>query len=591
MDDHPGIPDDMKTWLTRTTLRDPEGWFVDALTGGRTSASGEVVNPSTALGLSAYFAAIRAISEDVGKVPLPVFKRGKGQDKERQTKHTTHILLNRSPNPDMSAMDWRQTITSHALSYGNGYSEIVRNKAGIAMRLWPLSPTSVKPERIDNDGTLVYRVTRNPGEKQVVLDQSQVFHLRGLGFDGILGYSIATLAKQSIGLGLATEKSGAAFFGNSSRPDGLLLAPEGKTIGKKGKENLKEAWEEAYGGAGNAHKTAVLEGGMKWQSISIPNEDAQWIETRQFNVSDIARWFRVPPHKLQDLLRGTFSNIEHQSIEYVTDTLSSWFKRWEGEIQRKLIPESEQSTTFAEHIAEGLLRGDINTRYTAYATARMNGWLSVNEIRALENMNSIGPEGDVYMAPLNMVPAEQFGEEPEPVVPALPPPPDNTNENGNENSNETISASLPQKLAETNLPLLTAAYERALRIEIDKVQRAAKNGGPQKLIGTFYAGELKNLQDSLDEAVSAYCGSVWAAMKGTPLTGEVHSVIRLRIVDMVNRHTDRSTTDITAAVELGDYEPMLEVWRGDRALTVARTEIADLAYFMAGMCGKREGGA
>ena len=622
MGENRGIPDDMKAWLCRSTLRNPDPWLVDAFTGGRTSASGEVVNPSTALGLSAYYAAIRAISEDVAKLPLPIFKRTDDRNKERDRKNPLTKLLNLAPNSDMSAMNWRTTMMSHALGWGNGYSEIVRT-GGRPTALWPLSPSSVTPERIatgvDENGRkefrLIYRVTRNPGEAQTILEQSEMFHLRGMGFDGIIGFSAAEIGRQSIGLGLATEKSGASFFGNSSRPDGILVTPDKKSLGKDGRKNLKEAWYETYGGAGKGHQTAVLEGGVTWQSISIPNEDAQWIETRQFNVEDMARLFRISPHKLQHLLRATFNNIEMLSIEYVTDTLCSWFRLWEQEISIKLIAEQDQDELFAEHVEAALLRGDMATQAVTFATGRNNGYLSVNEIRGLMNMNSIGPEGDVYLAPLNMVPADKFEDVSDPNVPVLPAPGDDTDNDEETTADRSLrllqaqeidrqrlrgmesryqthepvpSASLPQKLAETNLPLLTAAYERALRIEIDKAERASKNGGVGKWADEFYAKPFKNLAASLDEAVSAYCGSVWAAMRGTPMTGEIDSVIQLRIEGMEKRHLDRSIADCEAAADLGDSGPMLATWRGDRAATVARAEIADLAYFMSAMCGNRE---
>ncbi len=610
----PGIGADMKEWLCRSTLRNPDPWLVDAFTGGRTSASGEVVNPSTSLGLSAYFASIRAISEDEAKLPFPVFKRTGDRNKDRVQNHFVSRLLNDEPNPEMSGMQWREAMGGNAMGWGGGFSEIVRDGLGRAVELWPLSPDSVSIQR-QRTGfvngvpqfTLVYRVTRKPGDSPVILDQSSVFHLHGFGFDGITGYSVAQLAKQSIGLGLATEKSGASFFGNSSRPDGILVTPEGKNLKKNGRENLKKAWDATYGGAGKSHQTAVLEGGVKWQSISIPNEDAQWIETRQFNVEDIARWFRIPPHKIQHLLRSTFSNIEQQSIEYVTDTLMAWLVRWEKEVQRKLIPEDEKDTFFAEHIIEGLLRGDIDTRFKAYSTARQWGWFSVNDIRALENLNGIGEKGDVYLVPLNMQSATDALKPPttpsEPAVPSAGAEPSDdeptsldqaslkllvAEETRRQTREPVASASLPQKLAETNLPLLTAAYERALRIEIDKAERASKNGGVKRWADKFYLEPFNMLGNTLDEAVRAYCGSVWAAMKGTPLTAEVESVIRVRTEGMVERHLDRSIADVDAAFALEDFAPMLATWRGDRAATVARAEIADLAYFMSAMCGKRE---
>jgi HK97 family phage portal protein len=226
-----------------------------------------------------------------------------------------------------------------------------------------------------------------------------VLHIHGLGFDGLTGYSVAHLARESIGAALAAEKSGAALFGNSSRPDAVLEHPG--VMGDTAHKMLRKEWEAKYRGPENAHRLAILEEGITFKAISIPNKDAQWIEARQFMVSELCRWLRIPPHKVHDLTHGTYTNIQHQAIEYVVDTLQPWLIRWEQEIARKLIP--KRAPLFAEHLVDGLLRGDTEARFKAYRTAILSGWMSRNEARELENMNP--REGlDTFLEPLNTGP-------------------------------------------------------------------------------------------------------------------------------------------------------------------------------------------
>lgn len=401
-----------KFFEKRATLKDTYGWFVEHLLGGGgTTASGESVGPNTALTLSSYFAGVRAIAEDIGKIPLILYRRTDKRSKDRAISHPLYRLLHDQPNPDMSAMDFRACMTAHAINWGNAYAKIERNDMGQVLSLYPLEPSRISIKRT-TDGELVYVYSPESGG-QVRYEQRRVLHIRGLSSDGIQGYSIARLARESIGLGLAEQKSGGAFFGNAGRPSAILECPQ--PLNREDADKLREQWEAQYGGAAKAHKTAVLSGGITAKPFSISNEDAQFIESRQFTVEDMARWLRVPPHIIGHLLRSTFSNIAVQGIEYVVFCLLSWAVRWEQEIQRKLISRRERNV-FCEHLFDGLLRADIKTRYEVHAIRRQWGLASANDIHELENTNPIGTAGDVYLVPANMMNAERLLEMPNNVL-------------------------------------------------------------------------------------------------------------------------------------------------------------------------------
>jgi len=367
----------------RSTVRNPADWLHATLSGGDHTVSGETIGPDKALTLSSYFAAIRAISEDIGKLPLIVYKHLKPRGKARATGHPLYRLLHDEPNREMSSMSFRETLTMHAIGWGNGYAEIVRDDKGNPVALWPIDPNRVRIERGDGS-RIVYLVSAVNGN-EIKLESKDVFHLHGLGFDGLSGYSVAHLARESIGASLAAEKSGAALFGNNSQPAGVLEIPG--IVTAESRQALQDSWEARFKGAANAHKTAVLEQGLQFKALGVPNKDAQWIEMREFSVSELARWLRIPPHKIAHMRDATFSNIESQAREYVIDTLQPWLVRWEQEITRKLI--SDRKTVFAEHLVDGLLRGDTTIRFNAYQTAIASGWMSPNEARALENLNPV----------------------------------------------------------------------------------------------------------------------------------------------------------------------------------------------------------
>lgn len=391
------------------SLSAPPSWLEKSLIGGSDDEiAGVEITPNSALSISTYFACILVISEDVAKLPISIIRNLTDGKKERLNQHPVYRLLNVEPNPEMTPISFRAAIMSHILGWGNGYAEIVRLGNGRPAELWPMKPDRTAPLRLA-DGSIAYDYTRDNGNR-VRLPAENVLHIPGLGFDGIMGYSPVSLARQSLALSAAAEKYGASFFGNSSMPKGILEHP-GK-LGKQAGKNLRESWESNYRGPANANKVGILEEGMKFHAISVPPEDAQFLETRQFQVTEMCRWFRMAPHKIGDLSNAHFSNIEHSAIEHVTGCLHPWFVRWEQEIARKLFMGSERDL-YAAHNTAALLRGDLKSRYEAYAIGRQWGWHSVNDVLRKEDENPI-EEGDVYLVPDNMSNAKAIVKQTEP---------------------------------------------------------------------------------------------------------------------------------------------------------------------------------
>ena len=365
---------------------------------GMQTAAGPAVTPQSSLRTSAVYACVRIISESIASLPMPVFRR-QGRNKIKAIDHPLYRVLHDQANPEQTAMEFRELQLSHVLLWGNSYSEIEWNDAGQVAALWPLFPDKIRVQR-EADGQLWYYV-HVPGVGDQPLPWWRVHHIRGLSGDGVVGYSpIRVAALQAVGLALAAEEYGARFYGNGARPGGVLEHP-GK-LSTEAQSRLRQAWGEDVGGLSNAHRVKVLEEGMKYHPISVPPNEAQFLETRKYQVTDIARIFRVPPHMLADLERATFSNIEHQGLEFVIHTLRPWLVRIEQAISRDLMTEDEKRTYYAKHNVEGLLRGDTQARYQAYDTAIRNGILSPNEARDLEDLNP-RPGGDTYLQPLNMV--------------------------------------------------------------------------------------------------------------------------------------------------------------------------------------------
>ena len=375
------------------------------------SSSGKAVTERSAMQMTAVYSCVRILSEAVAGLPLHLYRYNDSGSKEKAVDHPLYRLLHDEPNPEMSSFVFRETLMTHLLLWGNAYAQIIRNGKGEIISLYPLMPNKMTVER-DESGHLYYSYQRSNDEAigesgRVILKPSDVLHIPGLGFDGLVGYSPIAMAKNAIGLAIATEEYGAKFFANGAAPSGVLEHP-GTLIDPS---KIREAWQSQFGGSQNSGKVAVLEEGMKYTPISISPEQAQFLETRKFQINEIARIFRVPPHMVGDLEKSSFSNIEQQSLEFVKYTLDPWVVRWEQSIMRSLLSPTEKSEYFVKFNLEGLLRGDYQSRMNGYAIGRQNGWMSANDIRELENLDLISDEdgGNLYLVNGNMLPLVKAG--------------------------------------------------------------------------------------------------------------------------------------------------------------------------------------
>ena len=367
---------------------------------GRTT-SGKPVNERTAMQTTAVYSCVRILAEAVASLPLHVYAYRDDGGKELVHDHPLYSLLHDEPNPEMTSFVFRETLMSHLLIWGNAYAQIIRDGAGRVVGLYPLLPNQMDVDR-DAKGNLVYTYSRqsdeNPNFKtmgDITLRSDEVLHIPGLGFDGLVGYSPIAMAKNAVGMTLACEEYGASFFANGANPGGVLEHPGVL----KDPSKVRESWNSVYKGVTNAHKVAVLEEGMKYHQIGIPPEEAQFLETRKFQINEIARLYRIPPHMVGDLEKSSFSNIEQQSLEFVKYTLDPWVIRWEQALQKALLLPGEKGKYFIKFNVDGLLRGDYESRMNGYATGRQNGWFSTNDIREMENLNPISDEegGNLYL--------------------------------------------------------------------------------------------------------------------------------------------------------------------------------------------------
>lgn len=378
--------------------------------GGTTS--GKSVTERTAMQMTAVYSCVRILGEAVAGLPLHLYRYNEDGGKERAVNHPLYLLLHDEPNPEMTSFVFRETLMTHLLLWGNAYAQIIRNGKNEVIALYPLMPNKMTVDR-DANGQIYYSYQRSNDEANtmsgsiVTLKQEDVLHIAGLGFDGLVGYSPIAMAKNAIGMAIACEEYGAKFFANGATPGGILEHPG--TI--KDPQRVRDSWNSVFGGSSNANKVAVLEEGMKYTPISISPEQAQFLETRKFQINEIARIFRVPPHMVGDLEKSSFSNIEQQSLEFVKYTLEPWIVRWEQSMMRSLLSQDEKSKYFIKFNLEGLLRGDYQSRMNGYAIGRQNGWMSANDIRELENLDRISADegGDLYLVNGNMLPLKHAG--------------------------------------------------------------------------------------------------------------------------------------------------------------------------------------
>ncbi len=396
------------------------------LFGGTETAAGVPINEFSAMRSTVVFACARVIAEDTAKAPLNLYTRRGDRGKELAAAHPLFRLLHDEPNPEMTSQTFREALTGHIATWGNAYAEIEYDGAGRVKALWPLRPDRVSVERIHYGplkGLIVYRVSvvddfdREQTWTQVLLPPQRMFHIVGFGFNGVVGYSPIEMAREAIGLNRATEEFSARFFSNDARPGGYLQHPG--SLSKEAQERLIKDFEKRHKGLSNAQRLAVLEEGLTFKEVGLPQRDAQFIETAKLTREQIIGVFRVKPHKVANLEFATYSNIEQQSIEHETDTLEPYFVRWEQTINWKLLRPEEKGGLFAQHDRSIFRRADSQTRSQAYQQGLQGGYLCPDDVREAEGMNPL-PDGlgQIYMVPLNMVPLKDLANPPEVSPPA-----------------------------------------------------------------------------------------------------------------------------------------------------------------------------
>ena len=485
------------------TLRNPPEWLIDAF-GASPVTAGVSVSPNSALTFTAVYAAVRVLAESVASLPLKVY-RSVPSGKEVFTDHPAYAVLHDAPNELMTSFQFREVLQSHLCTWGNAYSEIVWGRESSPAALWPLRPDRVVP-RIDERRNLEYEITDDKGMR-TVLQARDVLHIKGLGFDGLVGYSPIRMMREAIGIGLAAEKYGAAFYGNSAVPSSAFIHP-GK-LSDKAVDNLRTSWEAMHRGPTNAHRLAILREGLDIKTIGMPHDDAQFLETRKFQINEIARGYRLPPHMIGDLERATFTNIEQQALEFVIHSLRPWLVRWEQEINMKLLRWTPG--IFCEFNVDGLLRGETLQRYQAHKTAIDAGWKLRNEVREQENMNTIdGLDDEPLKVQVVMDDDKEEETEPETDVVALA---------------RTVVKQECERLHRKEAKAVTTASRKYL----DK-------GNAEKFVEwmePFYLGFR-------DESIEALCASfgVLACLTNTPIN----------VAAIVDRNINRHAADIRAGI-------------------------------------------
>ena len=438
----------------------PEKWLLQWL-GGPTSLTGLQVNSATAQRLTAVTCGLRIISETPAVLPLILYRRRAAGGKDRARSHHLYWLLHNQPNPWQTAFEFKRMLSWHAASRGAAYAEILLKGNGEIAALVPLNSDRVLPY-IEEDDTIVFRYTPRRGPQREI-PFSRMFKLLAFSEDGICGRSMFEVCQESVGVGLAAEDFAARFYANNAMPGGIIKYPG--TLKKETAAKLRQEWASRQGGVSGFASTAILDQAMEYQQLGMKLDDAQFIESRKFQVTEIARIMRLPPHMLMDLERATFTNIEHQGLDFVVHSMAPWFVMWEQAIWRDLLLEEEQQDYYAEYLVDALLRGDLPSRYAAYAIGRQWGWLNADDVCDRENLNPLPDgQGKTYLVPANMIPADAVGQAtPAPdQAPALPAPP----------GARLLGAGLPRD------PLIGLLEDPLRRLARREEQLVAKKSGP-----------------------------------------------------------------------------------------------------------------
>ena len=579
-------------------------WALYGFSAGQGTASGITINEEKAMGITAVYACLRVLSETVGSLPVHLFRRISDQKRERATNHPYYKIIHSKPNPEMVSMVFRETMMLHLNTWGNFYGNNVWSKQGKLLEIWPLRPDRMRPERAGN--TIQYIYTLESGEERIIPNKD-VLHIPGLGFDGLVGYSPIAMNKEAIALAKAAEEFGARFFANDARP-GIVLKHPGE-LSQPAQERLRNNWEKMHTGLENKHRLAVLEEGLDIQTIGIPPQEAQWIELRSMQLTEIARIYRIPPPLIGDLSRATFSNVEELTRHFGIHTIRPWLTRIEAIMNANLL-EGEDENLYIEHLMDALLRADIGARYSSYATGRQWGWLSANDVRRLENMDAI-EEGDIYLTPGNMVPAGEEGKEPEKekeepgslAKPKILPLKMVKSSEDDEDVEERISGpelkQLQKQIRErVNLqksfkPLFDSCFQKIVNREymvldklIKKGERASLEQNLERSLDEFYAedGKFRNfVRDVYKPALDAYASSVQAAAAseiGDPeALDDIGEFTEGYFQDFADQYVRSSRNQLDYVVEQNPENKIdaifsrINTWSGNRALGLANDQL------------------
>lgn len=546
----------------------PGGFFYGGASGGSTKC-GIAVSESSALQLAVVWCCIKILSEDSASLPLHLYRRLSGGGRERATNHPLYSLLHDSPNPEMTAFTFRETLMAHVLAWGNGYAEIVRGSgmvgSGRISALWPITPHRVTPKRnkgevakIPKDRIYYYVSMAGTGLPDVVLPKDNVLHVPGLSYNGLVGYSPISAAREAIGMGKALEEFGELYFSNGIHPAFVVSHPG--TL--KDPAAFRQATNEAYGGLGKSHRVLLLEEAMKVEKLGIPNDEAQFLETRKFQNVDIGtRIYRLPPQMYGEYDKAsTYASAEQFSLDYVVKSLRPWLVRCEQSLNMALLSPAERTEYFFEHLIDGLMRGDAAARADFYAKLFNIAGISPNQICELENWNPVGPEGDKRFVPLNMVTLEDSGRQQEPKEP----------------NNRTIYR---LRLQSAYRRIFVDAVERIIRKEVKRLRWGMEkhhgSGGFQDFIKDFYrdmpgfiSRQMLPAFLSLSDAVTV----MEEELSGMKLNGnrsKLEQLITSKASSYGVQHVTVSIKSLNSALERGDFDGEMAAWEAERVGEIA----------------------
>lgn len=532
---------------------------------GYRTAAGANVSETTALTIAAVYRAIRLATEAISAIPLIVYTRLE-RGKERAVDHWLYRLLHDRPNPEMSSFTFWETIQGHIETWGNAYAEKEMRGDGTVAALWPLMPDRTHAERVG--GKKRYK-TRLPNGEGVILPDRLVMHIPGFGDNGISGKSPIGYARESLGLALATQEYGARHFGNGARASGVLVHPQ--QLSPAARKNIRESWNEMHQGLDKSHRVAILEEGVTWQSISIPPEDSQFLETRRFQVQEIARWFGIPLHMLMDNSTNPAANVEQAAIDWVMHGVRPRAVRIEKVVNWDVVP---QGKLFAEFQLAALLRGDNASRATYYREMVQIGAMSPNDVRETDNLGNPIEGGDRYFVPLNWTPLDQAGQEP------AESDPDDDDDDANPDARTRQLERLHRQLARGYARLFSDAVERSLNRELIAAKRARAKGPPEfrKWLAEFYPKHLEYLRQQFTPVLAAYG-------EAAGIDGDLDALVARVVTAFADRWVEASRAAfqvcLDAADPAGALDDTLAQWEANRATAIG-DEFADVGQRVLG---------